>query len=147
MTHTFSTEVELHGKTATGLRVPAGVVEALGQGKKPKVTVTLNGHSYRSSVAPYGGDFFVPLSAANRDAAGLAAGQTVQVTLAPDLAERTVEVPDDLSAALAARPGAREAFDALSPSRRRQHVESVTSAKKEETRQRRLDAVVAGLIP
>ncbi len=144
-TYSFRTEVELHGKTATGLRVPADVVTALGQGKKPKVTVTINAHRYRSTVAVYDGDFFLPLNAAHREAAAVAAGEVVEVTLEPDLAERTVEVPDDLSEALAGRPGARAAFDALSYSRQRAHVEAVTSAKREETRQRRVAAIVEEL--
>lgn len=144
-THTFRTEVELHGKTATGLRVPAEVVEALGQGKKPKVSVTINAHTYRSTVAVYSGDFFLPLNAEHRKAAGVEAGETVAVTLAPDLAERTVEVPAELAEALAAHAGAREAFEKLSLSRRRAHVEAVTGAKQEATRLRRISAIVAEL--
>ncbi|GAB3254173.1 YdeI/OmpD-associated family protein [Kineosporia babensis] len=144
-THRFRTEVELHGRTATGLRVPAAVVEALGQGKKPKVTVTINGHAYRSTVAVYEGDFFLPLNGENRKAAGVAAGEIVEVQLEPDLAERTVEVPDDLAEALTAQPGARAAFDALSFSRRRAHVEAVNAAKKAETRERRITAIAEEL--
>lgn len=143
--HTFTTLIELNGKTATGLRVPADVVEALGQGKKPRVLVTLGAHTYRSTVAVYGGDFMLPLSAANREAAGVRAGETVEVTLEPDLAERTVEVPDDLAAALDRHPAARAAFTALSYSNQRQRAEAVAAAKQPETRSRRIEKIIAEL--
>ncbi|GLY50640.1 YdeI/OmpD-associated family protein [Lentzea sp. NBRC 102530] len=136
MTHTFTTPVELNGKTATGLRVPADVVEALGQGKKPRVLVTIGPHTYRSTVAVHGGDFMLPLSAANQEAAGVEAGDTVEVTLALDLAERTAEVPDDLAAALDRHPDAKAAFGALSYSNQRQRAEAVAAAKQSETRAR-----------
>ncbi|MEU3645774.1 YdeI/OmpD-associated family protein [Lentzea sp. NPDC034063] len=143
--HTFTTLVELNGKTATGLRVPADVVEALGQGKKPRVAVTIGVHTYRSTVAVYGGDFMLPLSAANREAAGVAAGDTVEVTLEPDLAERTVEVPGDLAAALDRDPAVRAAFTALSYSNQRQRAEAVAAAKQPETRARRIEKIIAEL--
>ncbi|WP_330275284.1 YdeI/OmpD-associated family protein [Lentzea sp. NBC_00516] len=143
--HTFTTPIELAGKTATGLRVPADVVDALGQGKKPRVAVTIGVHTYRSTVAVYGGDFMLPLSAANREAAGVAAGDTVEVTLEPDLAERTVEVPDDLAAALDQHPAVRAAFTALSYSNQRQRAEAVAAAKQPETRARRIEKIIAEL--
>jgi hypothetical protein len=143
---TFRSEVELHGKTATGLRVPAEVVERLGQGKRARVVVTVGAHSYRSTVAARGGDFLLPMSAANREAAGVAAGDVVEVVLEPDLAERTVDVPDDRATALASEPAARTAFEALSASRQRQLVEAVTAARRAETRERRVATTVAGLL-
>ncbi|MGI5500035.1 YdeI/OmpD-associated family protein [Lentzea sp. CA-135723] len=143
--HSFTSLVELNGKTATGLRVPAAVVEALGQGKKPRVSVTIGAHTYRSTVAVMGGDFMLPLSAANREAAGVAAGETVEVTLEPDLAERTVDVPDDLAAALDRHPGAKAAFAALSYSNQRQRAEAVAAAKQPETRARRIEKIVTEL--
>ncbi|UKD55589.1 YdeI/OmpD-associated family protein [Amycolatopsis sp. FU40] len=145
MSHTFSTLVELNGKTATGFRVPAEVVEALGQGRRPKVRVTIGPYTYRSTVAVYSGEFMLPLSAANREAAGVAAGETVEVTLEADLAERTVEMPDDLASALAERTGARAAFDKLSFTAQRERTEAVTSAKRAETRERRIAKIVAEL--
>ncbi|WP_409182069.1 YdeI/OmpD-associated family protein [Amycolatopsis sp. VS8301801F10] len=145
MSHTFRTLVELNGKTATGFRVPAEVVEALDQGRRPKVRVTIGPHTYRSTVAVYSGEFMLPLSAANREAAGVAAGETVEVTLEADLAERTVEMPDDLAAALAERSGARAAFDKLSFTAQRERAEAVTSAKRAETRRRRIAKIVAEL--
>lgn len=146
MSHTFVTTIDLNGKTATGFRVPVEVVDAMGAGRRPKVTVTLNGHSYRSTVAVYGGVPMLPLSAQNRAAAGVRAGERVTVTLELDDAPRTVEIPDDLARALAAEPAARAAFEALSYSRRRAHVDAVTSAKRPETRARRIARVVGELL-
>ncbi|MGW6443413.1 YdeI/OmpD-associated family protein [Lentzea sp. NPDC055074] len=143
--HTFTTRIELNGKTATGFRVPADVVEALGQGKKPKVSVTIGAHTYRSTVAVYDGDFMLGLSAANREAAGVGAGDTVEVTLEPDLAARTVVLPDDLAAAFDEKPGTLAAFRALSYSNQRQRAEAVAAAKQAETRARRIEKIIAEL--
>lgn len=140
----FRTTIELHGRTATGLRVPDDVVAALGGGRRPPVRVTIGGHTYRSTVAPYAEASMLPLSAANREAAGVAAGDEVEVDLEPDTEERTIDVPADLADALAAA-GVRAAFDALSFSNRRQRVELVTGAKQAATRARRVEKVVAGL--
>jgi Bacteriocin-protection, YdeI or OmpD-Associated/Domain of unknown function (DUF1905) len=142
----FTTTVELGGRTATGLRVPADVVAALGSGQRPPVTVTVNGHTYRSTVAAYSGDHFLPLAAEHRTAAGVAAGDTVEVEVELDTAPRTVEVPPDLAAALDAEPEARRRFDALSYSHQRRHVLAVDGAKAEATRQRRVAAAVAMLL-
>ena len=142
---TFDTVIELAGKTATGFRVPDHVVEELGSGKKPKVAVRLGDHTYRSTVAVYGGEYMLPLSAENRNAAGVSAGETVTVGVELDTSERTVTVPGDLAAALAEASGAREAFDALSYSKQRAHVIAVESAKRPETRARRVEKVVGEL--
>jgi len=75
----FRTTIELGGKTATGMRVPDDVVEGLHAGKKPAVRVTVNGHTYRSTLASRGGTYLVPVSAENREAAGVAAGDEVDV--------------------------------------------------------------------
>lgn len=141
----FRTEVELHGKTATGLPVPAEVVAGFGVGKKPPVLVTIGGYTYRTTVAVYGGAYMLALSAANRAAAGVFAGDTIEVDLELDVAERTVTVPDDLAAAMADRPGARAAFDALSFTNRRERVDAVEGAKRPETRERRISKIVGNL--
>ena len=141
----FRTTIELGGKTATGFRVPAEVVAALGPGKRPRVSVTIGAHTYRSTVAAYGELFMLPLSAENRTAAGVAAGDVVEVELTADHAPRTVEVPDDLAAALAGRPGARAAFDALSYSHQRSHVLAIEAAKRPDTRARRVAKTVSDL--
>jgi hypothetical protein len=142
----FTTTIELGGKTATGMQVPAEVVEALGAGKRPAVTVTVGGHTYRSTVAPYTGAYYLPLSAENRTAAGVAAGDTVEVEVELDTAPRVVEVPADLAAALDAEPEARRRFDALSYSHQRRHVLAIEGAKAEATRQRRVASAVAMLL-
>ncbi|MBB3678600.1 YdeI/OmpD-associated family protein [Modestobacter versicolor] len=141
----FSTTVDLHGKTATGMVVPPEVLEALGGGRKPAVTVTVGGHTYRTSIGSMGGQSLIPVSAENRAAAGVAAGDAVEVDVELDDAPRVVEVPADLAAALDAHPAARARFDALSYSAQRRHVLAVEGAKAEATRQRRVAAAVAAL--
>jgi len=140
----FTATIRTAGKTATGIAVPEDVVTTLGKGKKPPVSVTVAGYSYRTTVAVMGGEFLVPLSAEHRTAAGVAGGDTVDVDIELDTEPRVTEVPDDLAAALAAAK-VREAFDALAPSRRKEWVRSVEEAKAAETRQRRIDKAVASL--
>lgn len=141
----FRTTVELNGKTATGFEVPAEVVEQLGSGKRPSVTVTVGSHTYRSTVASMGGRFMLPLSAENRQLAGVAAGDEVEVELAPDTAPRDAEVPADLAAALEAAPEAKTFFESLSYSRKRRYLLQIEGAKKPETRRRRVADTVAKL--
>jgi uncharacterized protein DUF1905/bacteriocin resistance YdeI/OmpD-like protein len=141
----FSTTVLLGGTTATGLVVPPEVVEALGAGKRPAVRVTVGGHTYRSTVAPRGGQYLIPLSAERRAAAGVAAGDEVDVDLEVDTEPRTVEEPPELTAALDADPEARRRFDAMSYSHQLQHVLAVADAKTEGTRERRIAAVLAAM--
>jgi hypothetical protein len=141
----FTATVELHGKSATGIVVPPEVVETLGAGKRPAVTVALGGHTYRSTIASMGGRFLLPLSAENRTAAGVAAGDRVDVDVEVDTAPRTVEVPADLAAALDADPEVRRRFDALPFTSRKEHARSVQDAKAEATRLRRIGKVLAAL--
>ena len=141
----FRTTLVQSGKTATGFRVPDEVVESLGAGKRPAVTVTINGFTYRSTLAPMGGETWVGVSAENRAGAGVSGGDEMEVELALDTAPREVVVPDDLAAALDAVPAARATFDGLSYSNRRWHVLQVDAAKTHETRQRRIAKSVATL--
>ncbi|MGP3931100.1 YdeI/OmpD-associated family protein [Nonomuraea sp. KM88] len=141
----FRTRIELAGKTATGFEVPAEVVEELGGGRRPAVTVTIGSHSYRSTVATMGGRFMVPLSAENRQGAGLSAGDEAEVDIALDTAPRQVSVPADLAEALGRAPEARAFFESLSYSRQRRYVLLVEGAKKPETRRRRVADSVARL--
>ncbi len=141
----FRTTVELGGRTATGLEVPDAVVEALGAGRRPPVRVTIGGHTYRSTVAVMGGRYLLPLSAENRTAAGVAAGDEVEVAVGLDTEPREVPVPADLTAALAGDDGARAAFERLSYSHRRRHVLAIEEAKAPETRMRRIARTVDGL--
>src|SRR5215218_1588319 len=110
----FHTRVELGGKTATGLQIPADVLAAVGSGKRPAVRVTVGGHTYRTTVASRGGRFLVPLSAENRAAAGVAAGDEVEVEIQADSAPREVTVPADLAEALADESPVQQFFDGLS---------------------------------
>ncbi len=141
----FQTVIELGGKTATGFQVPPNVVAALGPGKRPAVTVTLGGHTYRSTISVYGEEFFIPLSAENRIAAGLKAGDEVEVELELDTAPRIVNVPQDFVSALDASPAANAAFEKLSYSNKRMHVLSIEGAKTELTRQKRIAKAVETL--
>jgi hypothetical protein len=134
----FRTTIELGGKTATGFEVPAEVVERLGAGKKPKVKVTIGGHSYRSTVAVYGDRYMLPLAAENRNRAGVEAGEEIEVVLELDTAPRVVEVPADFAQALAAAPAAQQTWNGLSYSNQRYHVLQIEGAKAEQTRQRRI---------
>jgi Bacteriocin-protection, YdeI or OmpD-Associated/Domain of unknown function (DUF1905) len=134
----FRTTIEQGDKTATGIRVPPEVVEALGAGKKPPVRVTLRGHTYRSTIATVSGAFMVGVSAENRAAAGVAGGDEVDVDLELDTQPREVTVPPELAAALDREPEARRFFDGLSYSNRQWHALQVSGAKTDETRERRL---------
>ena len=146
MAHTYTTTIiQAEGLNATGISVPPEVIAALGSGKRPKVTITLNGYTYRSTVAAYGDVYMLPLAQEHRAAAGVQAGDEVAITLALDTEPRTVEVPDDLAAALAERPGATEAFEKLSYSARKEHVRQVKDAKTQETRDRRIAGIVKEL--
>jgi hypothetical protein len=138
----FTAQVQQAGRTATGIEVPAEVVDGLGGGKRPKVTVTINGRTYRSSVAVMGGKFMVGVSAENRALTGVAGGDVVEVTLALDTAPREVDVPDDFAAALEVVPEARAAFARQSYSHQRAHVDAINAAKAPETRRRRIDKAV-----
>jgi hypothetical protein len=140
----FTTKMFQTGNN-TGVPVPAEVVEALGGGRRPAVSVRVNGYAYRSTIASTGGQFLIPFSADKRRESGISGGDSIDVELALDTAPRTVEPPADLAAALAAVPGAVEAFRALSPSRQKAHVTSIDDAKTDATRQRRITKVVEEL--
>ena len=141
----FRATVELGSKTATGIEVPEDLVAALGSSRRPPVTVTIGGHSYRTTVARMGGRFLVPLSAENRTAAGVAAGDLVDVDIEPDPTAREVDVPADLAEALARDDAARATFDGLSFTHRKEWVRWVEEAKKAETRATRLAKTVESL--
>ena len=128
----------------TGIEVPPEVIEALGAGRRPPVVVVVNGYEYRNTVAVMGGRFMISFSSDKRAATGIAGGDPIVVDLELDTAPRTVEVPADLAAALETA-GAHAAFDALSPSAQKAHVTAVEGAKAAETRQRRIDGIVAKL--
>jgi hypothetical protein len=134
----FRTMILQSGRTATGIQVPEEVVQALGAGRRPAVKVTVNGYTYRSTVAVMGGAFMISLSAEHRAAAGVAGGEEVDVDIDLDTAPREVSVPADFAAALDAEPAARRTFDGLSYSNKSWHMLQVEGAKTDETRQRRI---------
>jgi len=141
----FRSKVELGGRTATGIPVPDEVVDALGAGRRPAVRVSIGEHTYRSTVASRDGRFMVPLSAENRQGAGVDAGDEVDVDLELDTEPREVTVPPDLAEALGRDDEARRVFDGLPYSHRLRWVLSVEDAKTEQTRQRRVVKVIEGL--
>ena len=141
----FSATLEQHGKTATGLEVPDDVVTALGAGRRPAVRVTINGHTWRSTVAVMGGKNLLGVSAENRAAAGVSAGDLLDVDVELDTSKREVEVQTDLAAALKKNPAAKKAFAALSYSNQSRYVLAINGAKAEETRARRIAKTVEEL--
>jgi Bacteriocin-protection, YdeI or OmpD-Associated/Domain of unknown function (DUF1905) len=128
-----------------GLEVPPEIVAALGGGARPPVTITINGHSWKSRVAIMRGRNLIGLSNANRKAAGLATGDEAEVELELDPEPRAVAEPADFARALDADPAARAAYDRLAYSRQREHVIAIENAKKPETRARRIEQAVATL--
>ncbi|MCV2392715.1 YdeI/OmpD-associated family protein [Actinotalea sp. M2MS4P-6] len=139
----FGSVVEATGGSTTGIPVPDQVVRELG--KRAAVVVAVGGHEFRTTFGTRGGRALIPLSAAHRTAAGVAAGDEVLVHLTADTAPRTVEVPEDLAAAIAASPTASDAWQRLAPSHRKEHVRAVEAAKKPETRSRRIAAAITKL--
>lgn len=141
----FRAKLELHGKTATGMEVPPEIVEKLGGGKRPAVRVTINGYTYRSSIAPMGGVFLLGVSDENRKNAGVAAGDTLDVEVELDTEPREVTVPQDFAEALARDEEAKRCFEGLSYSNKRRFVLPIEDAKTPETRQRRIEKTVSTL--
>jgi hypothetical protein len=142
MSATFRTSLQLDSDiNATGILVPPDAIERLGGGRRPPVVITIGGYTYRSTVAVMGGLFMIPFSQEHRAKSGLEPGVEVDVTLELDTAPRTVDVPADLASALASA-GARERFDGLSYSVRKEHVRQVEDAKTPETRERRIAKVL-----
>ncbi|GAM44900.1 hypothetical protein NSK11_contig00011-0046 [Nocardia seriolae] len=144
MTMKFRTHVE-PPEPMRGLEVPPEVVAALGEGARPPVTITINGHSWQSRVAIMRGRHLLGLSNANRQAAGVEIGEEVEVELELDTQPRVVVEPPDFARALDDDPAARAAYDNLSHSRKRQHVHAIESAKQPDTRRRRIEKAIATL--
>jgi hypothetical protein len=133
------------GVSATGLPVPDDVVAGLGAGKAPKVAITINGHTWRTSIATVSGHSMIGVPETVRSITGVKGGDEVEADVVVDTAPRTVEVPPDLAAALDADPDARRTFDRLSYSNQRFWVEPIVAAKAPETRARRIEKAVATL--
>jgi hypothetical protein len=141
----FRASIEQSGKTATGIEVPAEIIESLGQGKRPPVTVTIGSYTYRTTVGVMGGRSMVPLSAANRSAAAVVAGEEVEVDIALDSQPREVSVPADFADALSKDGAAQTAFDKMPFSHKQRWVLSITSARAPETRQRRIAKAIEAI--
>ena len=133
----FRTHVE-PPEPMKGLEIPPEVVEVLGKGKRPAVTIRINGHSWKSRVAIMRGRYLLGLSNANRRAAGVLTGDEVDVEVEIDAEPRVVVEPADFAGALDADPVARAAYDRLSYGRKREHMLAIESAKKADTRTRRI---------
>jgi hypothetical protein len=141
----FRAELERTGKTTTGFRVPDEIVEALAGGRRPPVRVTINGYTYRNTIAVYDGESWLGVSAEHRAGARVEGGQELDVDVELDTAPREVVVPADFATALDAEPAARRTFDGLSYSNRSWHVLSIEGAKSAETRERRIARSVEAL--
>jgi Bacteriocin-protection, YdeI or OmpD-Associated/Domain of unknown function (DUF1905) len=138
----YRTTIVQGDKTTTGIRVPEDVIAALGPSRRPPVLVTVNGYTYRTTVASMNGTFMFSVSADVRKNAGVGGGDQVDVDIELDTQPREVTVPADLQAALTADPEASRFFDGLSYSHKSAYVLWVESAKKDETRQRRIPEAV-----
>lgn len=143
MARDFEAVIEDAPRGGALVQVPFDAKRAFGSGR-PRVVATFDGVEYRGSVASMGGRWVLGVRKDIREAIGKGAGDTVRVTLAADEEPRTVDVPEELAAALD-DAGARAAFDALSYTRRREAAGSVADAKRPETRARRIRAIVADL--
>lgn len=128
-----------------GFEIPADVVEALGAGKRPPVRVTINGYTYRNTVAVLQGRYMIGVSSEHRGPAKVSAADEVDVDLELDTAPRVIVVPPDFAAALDAEPAARRTFDALSYSNKSWHTLQIAGAKAAETRARRIEKSIAAL--
>lgn len=143
----------LHLSTRLEPRGPAGAVvltddqvASLGSDMKAfPVQLTIDGKTARLRVARMGGENLVGLSKAARVELGVEIGEDVDVEITLDEAPREVELPADLEAVLAKDSGLRSAWDTLAPSRRKEHARSIGEAKRDETRARRLAALVTTL--
>ncbi|MDP9092817.1 MAG: YdeI/OmpD-associated family protein [Actinomycetota bacterium] len=127
----------------TGIDVPDDLIERLGAGRRPAVTVNVNGFEYQTTIGVMGGRNLISISAAIRKQTGLKAGDPIHVELTLADRPREVAVPDDLAAALAADPTAAAFFATLSNSVQRYHVDTINAAKTDQTRHRRIDKAIA----
>ena len=141
----FRAMIQLGGTTATCIQVPPEVITALRSSERPPVRATINGHTYRSSVASVGGMYTLPVSAQVREGAGVAAGDEVDVEIELDTVPREVTVPPDFADAIGRDADAKRSFDALAYSHKQRHVLAVEGARTAATRQRRIAEAVERL--
>jgi len=124
--------------------VPFDVKKEFGKARPP-VKVSLDGYSYRSTVSVYGGKYYLPVRREHREEAGLKAGDIINVTVALDTEARTVTPPPELSAAFKKNRAAKELWERLSYTHKKEHAEAILQAKKPETRARRVEKTLAML--
>jgi Bacteriocin-protection, YdeI or OmpD-Associated/Domain of unknown function (DUF1905) len=141
----FRTKVLTAGKTATGIQIPHEVIDKLAAGRKPAIKVTINGFTYRSTVAVMNGRFMVGINAENREKAKVAGGDTIDVRIEHDTEPREIAIPPDFQAVLVGNPKLKAVFDGLSYTKRRVIAEGIAGAKTTETRERRIHKAVREL--
>ena len=141
----FRSKVLLAGKTATGVEVPAKVVEGLGSSRRPLVRVTINGYTYRSAIAVMGGTYMLGISDEVRKNTGVGGGDTIDVDVELDTQAREVEVPPELTKALAKDAKAKKYFESLSYSGKYRLTAPIANGKTPETRARNLDKAMKEL--
>jgi hypothetical protein len=141
----FRATILTAGKTATGIPIPDDVIASLNAGKRPALSVTINGYTYRTTVGFVDGRTMIPLSAENRAGAGVAGGDEVDIEVELDTAPRAVSLPADFAAALERDAAAKRTFQGLSNSLKNYHVQQIEGAKTPETRQRRIEKSIATL--
>lgn len=129
----------------TGIEVPEASVEKLGSGKRPSVKVTLNGFTYRSTVAVMGGKFLIPLSAERREKSNVKGGDKLDITLELDTEPREVELHEEFKKALDKDKKARTFFESLSYSAKQGYALPITQAKGDDTRKRRIEKALSDL--
>jgi hypothetical protein len=138
----FTTRLQ-HRGPAAAVVLDDDQVAAVGEGaKRFPVKAVVNGYAWRTSVARMGGEFLVGLNREVREGAGVEAGDEVEVVIELDAAPREVEIPPALAQALAADPPARAAFDAMAFTHRKEYARWIADAKREETRDRRVQQAV-----
>jgi hypothetical protein len=145
VTYEFQTTVGADEQSAFFIELPTEIVQSLGGGKRPPVRLTLNGFPHRTTVSVYSGRYYVPVRREIRQAAQLAPGDPVKVTVEMDREPRIVEVPPDLAEALAVDGDAAATFDRLSYSHRKEYVDWIEGAKRLETRRRRVASTMERL--
>jgi hypothetical protein len=139
------TALEPRGPAAAIVLDDEQVAHVAGAAKVAPVRVTVNGRTLRLRLARMRGESLIGFSRAARAEAGVAAGEEHEFEIALDDAPREVDVPPELAAALDGEAGARSAFDALAYTQRKEMARSVAEAKKPETRERRIAAVLRTL--
>ena len=141
----FTAELLSTGKNTAGFEVPEEIVDGLGGGGRPKVSVTVNGFTFRTSIARMGGRYLLGFSGERRTEAGVSPGEVLEVDVVLDTAARVVDVPPELAAALAAEPEAKAFWDTMSYSNQSWHALQVASAKTDATRDRRISKSIGML--